>query len=250
MRNAFPTGSLLADLAKQRDLPLCRALPVEALGVGAGRGTRGQGSKKLAGSHGEAVGGGLLHDPPGLRRGDDIGNAIDVGDDDRGAAGHAFKQDIGPSLERRDEQQEVGGAIDFRKTILWQMAEQADTGADLALAGQRLERDALRPFADNEEIGRRKADERLDHQAMALEADEIADCKKSRPRQAESPSRRVTIDRSEECQIDPIAQHVHAFLDDPERHQPAVSALPTPRPVHSPAVPTSESTAAERHTPL
>ena len=55
---------------------------------------------------------------------------------------------------------------------------------------------------------------------MTLQADEIANGQKSWPGQAEHPSRHVAIGRSEERQIDPVAQHVHAFLGDPERHQP------------------------------
>jgi hypothetical protein len=44
-----PNGSLLADFAKERNLPFCRALPVEALSVGTSRGSGGQGSEKVAG---------------------------------------------------------------------------------------------------------------------------------------------------------------------------------------------------------
>ena len=158
MRDTAPTGSLLADLPKQRDLPFCRALPVEALGVSTGRSTGGQGSEKVAGGDGEP-GRGLLHDAPCLGRGDDIGDAINVGDDHRGAAGHAFEQNIGPAFVRRNEQQQVGSAIDVRKAILRQVAEQADTVGDLALAGELLDRSALRSFADDDKIDSREADE-------------------------------------------------------------------------------------------
>jgi hypothetical protein len=58
MCNTAPNGSLLEDLAKQRDLPVCRAPPVEALRVGAGCGTGGQGSEEIAGCRSESVGGG------------------------------------------------------------------------------------------------------------------------------------------------------------------------------------------------
>jgi len=55
---------------------------------------------------------------------------------------------------------------------------------------------------------------------MTLQADEIANGQKSWPGQAERPSCHVAIGRSEEREIDPVAQHAHAFLDDAERHQP------------------------------
>jgi hypothetical protein len=55
---------------------------------------------------------------------------------------------------------------------------------------------------------------------MTLQADKIANGQKSWPGQAERASRRVAIGRSEEREIDPVSQHAHAILDDPERHQP------------------------------
>ena len=84
MRSTLPIGSPLADLAKQRDLPIRRPLPVEALRIGAGHGARGQGSQQVADCRGEAVGGGLVDDPSGLVGSDDISDAIDVGGDYRG----------------------------------------------------------------------------------------------------------------------------------------------------------------------
>src|SRR6516162_2433705 len=100
------------------------------------------------------------------------------------------------------------------------MAEQADTVGDPALAGELLDRSALRSFADDDKIDSRKTSKRLDHHAMTLQADEIANGQKSWPGQAERPSRHVAIGRSEEREIDPVAQHAHAFLDDAECHQP------------------------------
>src|SRR6516164_9497562 len=243
MCNTAPNGSLLADLAKQRDLPFYRAPPVEALRVGAGCGTGGQGSEEIAGCRSESVGGGFLHDAPCLGRGDDIGDAINVGDDHRGAAGHAFEQDIGPAFVRRDEQQQVGSAVDLRKAILWQMTDQAYTVGDAALAGERLDRGALGPFADDDKINPWEAHERFDHHAMTLQADEIANRQNCWPGQAERASRRVAIGRSEEREIDPVAQHAHAFLNDPKSHQPPFqpsrhrnqSVRPPCRPVNPPA---------------
>src|SRR5271169_5474207 len=106
------------------------------------------------------------------------------------------------------------------------MAEQADTVGDPALAGELLDRGALRSFADDDKINSREADERLDHHAMTLQADEIANGQKSWPGQAERASRHVAIGRSEEREIDPVAQHAHAILDDPERRQ---TSLQPPR---------------------
>src|SRR5271167_1012101 len=100
------------------------------------------------------------------------------------------------------------------------MAEQADTIGDPALAGELLDRGAFRSFPDDDKINPREADERLDHHAMTLQADEIANGQKSWPGQAERASRRLAIGRSEEREIDPVAQHAHAFLGDPECHQP------------------------------
>src|SRR6516225_7159982 len=118
MVSTAPNGSLLVDLAKQRNLPYCRALPVEPLRVGAGLGAGGQSSEEVAGCPREPVWGGLLEDAAGLGRPDDIGDAINVGNDHRGAAGHAFEQDIGPAFVGRDEQQQVGSAVDVRKALL------------------------------------------------------------------------------------------------------------------------------------
>ena len=67
---------------------------------------------------------------------DDIGDPRHIGHDDRRAAGHAFQQDIGPAFVARDEQQEVGRAVDFGQAILRHAAEQPDAVGDAALARQ------------------------------------------------------------------------------------------------------------------
>ena len=41
MPNTAPTGSVLADFVKQRDLPFCCALPIESLGISTGGGAGG-----------------------------------------------------------------------------------------------------------------------------------------------------------------------------------------------------------------
>jgi hypothetical protein len=78
-------------------------------------------------------------------------------------AGCDAAPDIGSAFVCRDKQQQVGSAIDVRKAILWQMAAQADTIGDPALAGERLDRGALRPLADDDKINPREPDERLNH---------------------------------------------------------------------------------------
>ena len=79
---------------------------------------------------------------------------------------------------------------------------------------------AFWPFADDDEIDSRQAYERLDHHAMALQPDEIADGEKRWSGQAKSPSRSVAVGRPEEGGIDSIAQHVHTLFGDPEIGQP------------------------------
>jgi len=102
------------------------------------------------------------------------------------------------------------------------MAEKADAIGNSALACQRLDRRPLRPFADDDEIDLREARHRLDHQSVALQGDEIADSEKDRLGKAESPPRRVTVNRAEKLEIDPIPQHVHALGRNPESYQPSL----------------------------
>jgi hypothetical protein len=55
---------------------------------------------------------------------------------------------------------------------------------------------------------------------MAFQRHEIPNSEKSRAGEAKSASRHDAIGRSEKYEIDTIAQHSHAFLDDPEGNQP------------------------------
>ena len=63
-----------------------------------GCGTRRRRSEELADRGGEPARRDIRHDASGLGCGDDIGDAADFGDDDRGAASHAFQQHVGPAF--------------------------------------------------------------------------------------------------------------------------------------------------------
>src|SRR6266581_4944510 len=132
MMRSWPTVSLLinslhalqrvwiasADALKQLDLAGGRALPVEPLGVAAGGIARGRCREEVADGLGEAARRRLRQDPAGFRRGDDIVDPIEIGDDDGGAAGHAFEQHIGPTLAQRRVDEEIRRAVDAGEALL------------------------------------------------------------------------------------------------------------------------------------
>ena len=165
---------LLADFAKQRDLAVGRGLPVELLGIGTGRGARRRRREEIADCGGEALRGHCRDDPAGRRGGDDVGNAGNLRHHDRRAAGHAFEQHIGPALMRRDQQQQIGRLINLREPLLRQSAEQPNALGDPARPRRRLDRAALGPVADDDQIGFRQQCQRFDHQLVPLQRNEIA----------------------------------------------------------------------------
>src|SRR4029077_4725175 len=70
MLSTGPTGSLLADLAKQRDLPFGRTLPIEPLGISTGGSAGRRICEQVMDRGSESVGRGIPQDAPGLRSGD------------------------------------------------------------------------------------------------------------------------------------------------------------------------------------
>ena len=157
-----------------------------------------------------------------LGRADDIGDAIHRGDHDRGAASHALQQDIGPAFMGRDEQQEVGRAVDLGKAILRHPAEQAHAVGDFALARQLFDTGAFGPLADDDEFDLRQVGERLDHQPMPLQRDQVADREQGWPREAEGTPRRLAVVRVEQRQVHSVAQNANPVGADAEFDQPAL----------------------------
>jgi hypothetical protein len=63
----------------------------------------------------------------------------------------------------RDEQQEIGGAVDLGKAILRHPAEQAHAVGDFALARQVFDTGAFGPLADDHEFDLRQVPDCLEH---------------------------------------------------------------------------------------
>ena len=67
------------------------------------------------------------------------------------------------------------------KTILRHAAQQADTVGDTEFACQRLDCPPLGAVSDDHELDTTQLGQRLNHQRMALQRDEIADRDKGGP---------------------------------------------------------------------
>ena len=93
---------------------------------------------------------------------DNIRDPVNRGDHHRVTAGHAFQQDVGPAFMGRDEQQEVGRAVNLGKAILRHPAEQTHTVGDFALARQFFDAGTFGPLADDHELNPRQVCECLD----------------------------------------------------------------------------------------
>ena len=129
-----------------------------------------------------------------LRRARRYRRSRQIGDHDRSAASHAFQQHVGPAFAGRDEQKEIGRAVNFGQTVLRHAAE--EDGRDRRLRRSRASRSIAgrsgpSPTMTNSTSGIWAS--RLDHQTMALQRDQIADREKRRPGQAEGLPCRVTV---------------------------------------------------------
>lgn len=156
-------GAPFQNFLEQCDLSLGRALPIELLSVATGCGSGGRRGEDFADCGGKPARGVVGQNASRFGRADDIGDAIHRGDHDRGAAGHALQENIGPAFVGRDEQQKVGGSVDLGKAVLRHPAEQAHTIGDFALAHQPLDTLALGPLSDDHESDLRQLRECLDH---------------------------------------------------------------------------------------
>ena len=210
---------LPANLAKQCDLPIRRALPVELLGIGPGRGPVWRSRENFANRCRKALRRCRRDDPPGLRRADDIGDARQLRDDNRGATGHALEQDVGPALTRRGQQQYIGRAVDLRQPVLRQPPKEMDTLGDSPRPRHGLDRRALRAVADDDQIYVRQQSGGFDHQPVALQHHEVADREYRRPGKAERPPRRSTVAGLKQHEIDPVAQNSDSLGGNPKVNQ-------------------------------
>ena len=190
--------------------------------MGAGRSPVGWCYEKVADCGGNQARRRLRQDDPRLGCGNDILDAVDIRDNDGGAAGDAFQQHVGPALRARYQQQQIGRGVNFRKAVLRHAAEEANVVGEPKRLGQRRDRGALRPLAHYDQIALRQSGQCLDHQPMALQADQIANREKGWPGKAERNSRRLAVGRPKKREIHPVAEHTHAFLGDPETHQPSL----------------------------
>ena len=122
----------------------------------------------------------------------------------------------------RDEQQEVGRAVDLGKAILRHPAEQAHAIGDFVLARQLFDIGAFGPLADDHEFDLRQVGERLDHQPMLLQRHQVADCEKARPPQAEGSAHHLTVMEAEQRQVHSVAQNANPVGADAEFDEPAL----------------------------
>jgi hypothetical protein len=120
----------------------------------------------------------------------------------------------------RDEQNEIGGAVDLGQAILRHPPEQAHTLGDAAVARQLFDAGAFGPLADDHEFDFRQAGECLDHQPLPLQRHQVADCKKAGPCKAEGTSCRLTVVGPEQRQIYTVAKNAHVVGADTELDQP------------------------------
>ncbi len=238
-------GVPIEDRLEQIELAVGRALPIEAFGITPGVGPRRRRGEKSAHRIGDPVGRRVGDNSPRLGRADNIGDAREVGNDHRSAASHAFQQDVGPAFVPGDEQEGVGRAVDRWQPILRDAAEHSDPLGDAALARQLPDCCSFRPFADNDELDGRQPGERLDHQVMALQGDQVADREKGGAGQAQGlPSRRA-VAGAEEREVHPVAQDSHTLGADPELDQSLLQPVrhrdqairPLRRPAHPAARP-------------
>jgi len=118
-----------------------------------------------------------------------------------------------------NEQKEVGRGVDLRKAVLRHAAQQTNTVGDPALVRQPLDGAAFGALADDHEFDARQLGQRLYHQVVALQRDEIAGGAEGRPRQAEGVPRRVAVAWVKQGEIHPIAQHPHPLGGDAELDQ-------------------------------
>ena len=120
----------------------------------------------------------------------------------------------------RNEQEQVGGAVDLGKAVLREAAKQTHAVGNTALPRQSLDGSPLRPLPDDDQLDARQPGQRLDHETVPLQRHEIADREKGRRGEVEGLPRGLAVARLELSEIDPIAQHAYPLGGDPEMNQP------------------------------
>ena len=142
-----------------------------------------------------------------------------------GAAGHRFEQHVGPTFARRGEHQQIGGAVQLGERGVRSLAEEPDTVGDAELPRRCLQRGAFGPFADDHQRHVRQISQRLDHQAVALALDQVADGDQRRPNEAELLARPGAVHRVEHRQVDAVAHHPHMRVRHTERDEGILERL-------------------------
>ena len=89
-----------------------------------------------------------------------------------------------------DLQQQVGRSVDLGKLLLRKPTEQAQAVGYAARPRQCCDGLPFGPIADDHQLGIGQQRQRLDHQPVPLQRDEIADGEQGRPREVQATPRR------------------------------------------------------------